>query len=536
MSRFASIDHSYRNDSAPSFALRAIALTLFFIAPAITTAGAQSPAPQQPAAAPASQQFIDIEQRLNSLTEKLTETQQALQQSLLEIQRLRAELDAMRSTSTSISGAQPSPTVAATNQATVSSSLQDQVQSLQEQQEILQAEVKQHEQTKVETESKYSLHVTGLVLFNAFSNVGVVDDAELPAFAFPRAPGSPHGSTGATIRQTVLGLAATGPTIAGAQSSALLNMDFFGGLTNNSYGYTAPSGYVRLRDSQLGLDWSKTTVQVGYTGPLISPLSPTSYATVAQPAFTGAGNLWEWSPQIRVEQRVPLFNHSGFHLEAGLIDPAGVNYYSAQLVSPVEASRRPGVEGRISFHADSRPTASPHSLVFGIGTYTANQVYSSDTHIHSWAVTGDWQIPLTHWIDFSGEVYRGRALGGLGGGAYKDTLTGIDPSTGLSRTIGVDAAGGWTQLKFILNSRMEANAAFGLDDAFSSNFEKVTIPAAAVWPIPVARNNSVMGNFIYRPMSSLIFSPEYRRILTWNYYGGSPYVANIFTISAGYRF
>jgi hypothetical protein len=283
------------------------------------------------------------------------------------------------------------------------------------------------------------------------------------------------------------------------------------------------------------LDWDKTTVQVGYTGPLISPLSPTSYATVAQPAFSGAGNLWVWSPQIRVEQRISLFTQSDLHLEAGLIDPAASNYYSAQLVSPVEASRRPGAEGRISFHADNRPTASPRSLAIGVGAYTASQVYSSDTHIHSWAVTGDWQIPLSHWIDFSGEVYRGRALGGLGGG-YKDTLTGTDPNTGLTRTIGVDTAGGWSQLKLNLNSRLEANAVFGLDDAFSSNFEQVTIPSTAVWPLPIARNSFVMGNFVYRPMSSLIFSPEYRRILTWNYYGGSPYVANVFTISAGYRF
>jgi hypothetical protein len=400
----------------------------------------------------------------------------------------------------------------------------------------LQAEIKQHEQTKVETESKYSLRVTGLLLFNAFSNAGVVDDADLPTFAFPRTPGASHGSLSATLRQTVLGLAATGPMIGGAQSSAIINLDFFGGVTNNSYGYAAPSGYVRMRDAQLGLDWSRTTVQVGYAQPLISPLSPTSYATVAQPSFTGAGNLWVWSPQVRVEQRIPLFTQSGIHLEAGLLDLPATNYYATQLVSPVEASRRPGVEGRISYHADSSATASPRSLVLGVGGYRASQEYASTTNIPSWAVTGDWQIPLSHWIDISGEVYRGRALGGLGGGAYKDILTGTDPNTSLPLTIGVDTAGGWSQLKLNFNERMEANAIFGIDDAFSSNFRQVTIPSTATWPVSVARNSSVVGNFVYRPMSSLIFSPEYRRILTWKYNGGYPYVANIFTLSAGYRF
>jgi hypothetical protein len=501
---------------------------------------AQSSSGQQTADAATTHQLNDIEQRLTSLTGTLTQTQQALQQSLLEIQRLHAELDALRTkdgvSATTASTTSASATTTSATSQSVSTSLETEVQALEEQQEILQAEIKQHEQTKVETESKYSLRVTGLLLFNAFSNAGVVDDADLPTFAFPRTPSASHGSLGATLRQTVLGLSATGPIIAGAQSSAFINVDFFGGVTSNSYGYAEPSGYVRMRDAQLGLDWSKTTLQVGYTQPLISPLSPTSYATVAQPSFTGAGNLWVWSPQIRVERRIPLFSQSGFNLEAGLIDTQASGYYSTQLVSPVEASRRAGVEGRISYHADSRTTASPRSLVFGVGAYTANQEYASITNIRSWAVTGDWQIPLSHWIDLSGEVYRGRALGGLGGGAYKDILTGADPNTGLPLTIGVDTAGGWSQLKLNFNARMEANAVFGVDDAFSSNFRQVAIPSTASWPISVARNSSVAGNFVYRPMSSLIFSPEYRRILTWKYNGGYPYVANIFTLSAGYRF
>jgi hypothetical protein len=486
------------------------------------------------------QQLTDIEKRLDTLTESLSETQQALRASLLEIQLLHAELDALRAKKTTLN---PDPSLGNVPLAgphslpqPTGSTDQEQIQALQEQQDIQQAEIKQHEQTKVETDSKYALHVTGLLLFNAFSNAGVVDDPDLPSYAFPRNPGSSHGSLGGDLRQTILGLAATGPVVLRAQTSAIINVDFFGGVASNAYGYTAASGYVRLRNTQLGLDWKTTTLQLGYTGPLISPLSPTSYATVAQPAFTASGNLWTWSPQLRVEQRIPLFSHSGLHLEAGLIDPSSPNYYSAQLVSPVEASRRPGAEGRISFHADSGPTASLRSLVIGVGAYTANQAYAGYPNVHSWAVTGDWQIPLTRGIDFSGEIYRGRALGGLGGGVYKDTLTGTDPLTGLSRTIGVDTAGGWTQLKLTANSRLEANAVFGLDDAFASNFEQVTVPVNAVWPTTVARNSSVMGNLVYRPMSSFILSPEYRRILTWNYYGTSPYVANIFTISAGYRF
>ena len=47
---------------------------------------------------------------------------------------------------------------------------------MREQQEAMQAEIKQHDQTKVETFSKYPLRLRGLILFNAFSNAGVVDN------------------------------------------------------------------------------------------------------------------------------------------------------------------------------------------------------------------------------------------------------------------------------------------------------------------------------------------------------------------------
>ena len=490
-------------------------------------AGSRMYSQAAPAASPQSRQITDIENRLNEVTAALAQTQKALQQSLIDIEHLRTELNAMRQTNAALPP--PSPATAS------SSSVEAQIAALHEQQEVLQAEIKQHDQTKVETESKYSLKVTGLVLFNAFSTAGVVDNAELPSLALPRNPGSSHGSLGASVRQTVFGVAATGPMIGGAQTSATLNADFFGGTTTNAFGYATPEGYVRMRDSQLSLDWSKTTLQLGYTNPLISPLSPTSYATVAQPALSYSGNLWAWSPQIKLEQRVPLVGNSGFALEAGLISPISPIYNSVQLDSPIEASRRPAVEGRISYHADNTANSSPHSLDFGVGAYTANQFYNSTNRIHSWAVTGDWRIPLSHYFDLSGEVYRGNSLGGLGGGVYKDILTGTDPITGLSRTVGVDTAGGWAQLKLNMGQRFEANSMFGLDDAFASSFRSVILPSGSGALIQSARNSTITGNVIFRPRSSLFISPEYRRLLTWRI-TGAPYSANIFTLSAGYQF
>jgi len=485
-----------------------------------------------------------MESRLDEVTSALSQTQQMLERSLVEIQRLRTEIDALRAQTPGAATAVPAAETAGIQNAPAvldhptvagSGTPPDDLKTLHEEVDALQSEIKQHDQTKVETASKYPLRVTGLALFNAFSNAGVVDDVELPTFALQRGPGSSHGSAGATLRQTLLALEATGPRLGSARSFADISIDFFGNVSTNAYGYSSPSGLVRLRQGQVGLAWDKTTAQVGFTGPLISPLSPTSFATVAQPALAGSGNLWTWVPQLRVEQRIPISDQRSLALEAGLIYPQSPGYAAIQLDSPVEASRRPGYEGRISYRAHDTGSGNRRPFVLGVGGYSANQFYSSATHIHSWAVTGDWQVPLGARLELAGEVYRGSALGGLGGGAYKDILTGTDTVSGLARTTGVDTEGGWSQLKLRFGSTLETNAIFGMDEALSSNFDGLIL-STSTYPLELyARNQSVVGNLIFRPRTYLILSPEYRRILSWRY-TGSASVANIFTLTAGFQF
>ncbi len=486
---------------------------------------AQYPTQNAPAqtstAAPDTQRIADIERRLNEVTA-------ALNQSLEEIQALRAQLAALQGTTV-----HPTP---ATPETASSSAPKDDHQTLQdmkEQQETLEAQVKQHEQIKVETVSKYPLRVSGLILFNTFANAGSVDNVELPTIALMRFPGASHGSSGATLRQTLLAIDAIGPRFAGARTSAEASLDFFGGVASNASGYAYAPGLVRMRQSQLSLDWTNTTAQVGYSGPLISPLSPTSYAMVAYPALAASGNLWTWSPQLRVEQHFPITGSQRLALEGGLIYPQSPGYTSTQLDSPVEASRRPGYEGRVSYRMDTA-AAGDHPFVLGFGGYSANQFYSSAVQVHSWAVTADWQVPLRA-LDLSGEFYRGRALGGLGGGGYKDVVTGTDTLTGLGRTVGADTVGGWSQLKLHFSPTVETNAAFGLDDVLASNFDGLVLTTTGNPNELNARTASTIGNLIFRPKTYLIFSPEYRRILTWRYTGAAN-VANIYTISAGFQF
>ena len=126
--------------------------------------------------------MVAIEAKLDELNEALSQTEKMLEKSRAEIQSLHSQLDALRAQT------------AATSLSTAASDLQDanagpprsqDLEAMREQQDAMQAEIKQHDQTKVETFSKYPLRLSGLILFNAFSNAGVVDNAELPTIAIP---------------------------------------------------------------------------------------------------------------------------------------------------------------------------------------------------------------------------------------------------------------------------------------------------------------------------------------------------------------
>jgi hypothetical protein len=490
------------------------------------------PASAVPPSSMADTHSVELEQKLEAISSALVVTHQQLDQSQREIEQLREELVQIKK---QLGLVQPVPaessspaTTADAAKATAAA-----IEDLRERQQTLEAQVKVHDQTKLESSSKYPLHVTGLILFNAFVNRGSVDNIDLPeAAANNQNNTTGNGSAGGSFRQTILGLEGYGPRIAGARTTATVDLDFFGGLAYGSYASSA--GTVRMRTASINLDWANDSIQAGMAAPLISPLSPTSYAMVAAPALAGAGNLWTWAPQLRYAHQVPLQSGRRLQLEFGLWDPPTAGYSTNQLFrapSPGEASKQPGYESRISYGTFT----GEHPFHIGLGGYYSRQSYSGNQSVDSWAATTDWRVPLGSRFEVSGEGYRGRALGGLGGGVYKDVLSGIYTPTGLNAYRGLNAIGGWTQLTTRFSQSLEANASIGLDNGYASDFHEFIFPPTVTATQLRARNKMVFGNLIFRPKTYLILSPEYRRVWTWPIYGNVS-TADIFTLSAGYQF
>jgi hypothetical protein len=377
---------------------------------------------------------------------------------------------------------------------------------------VLRAQVDEQQQTKVESASKYRVKLSGLILMNAFSNRGAVDLQDIPGRAFNS---QDPGAIGATLRQTILGLQVIGPELAGARTSGSVNVDFAGGFPVRPYGLTY--GLLRLREAKFNLDWKNDSLMVGQETPAISPLSPTSYATVAEPAFSWSGNLWAWTPQVIFSHRVHTSDQSYFSFGGGLALPMTEDQpvnSQFNIPGPGELSRRPAFEAV----AEWRSTMNGEPLRIGLGGYSSRLKYEFGRNVNAWAGTAFWEVPFGRYLQWSGEAFRGEGLGGLGGGIWQTEVFNGNPTSPSSILRPLNTVGGWTQLKVKAMPKLEFNVAGGQDNvlAFDLRWAPQLI---GEYDTVFARNRAALVNTIYRPKSNLLFSVEYRKIWTYQYTG-----------------
>jgi len=270
------------------------------------------------------------------------------------------------------------------------------------------------------------------------------------------------------------------------------------------------------------MDWTNTSLVVGQDAIFFSPNSPTSFATLAIPALTYAGNLWSWVPQIRVEHKVALGEESSLIFQGGILDPVSGEVPGAEpgtsynrQAGPGEASRQPAYGTRIAWTRN----VFGQPLRVGIGGYYTRQDYAFNRNVDGWAGMTDFDLPLNRQFSLSGKFYRGRALGGLYGGIGRSVLFSGDPTLASTEVQALDSIGGWAQLKYRPANKWEFNAAFGMDNPYASDLKYFAYPVSYGDPT-LARNQGSFVNMIYRPRSDLLFSAEYRHLTTYSLIDG----------------
>jgi hypothetical protein len=470
----------------------------------------QSPAVAAPGSA--GQELSTAIQELRAQVQELRTTVAEMKSEAAEYRaqsdELRRELESIRSNAVT-----PNPqagTAAEANAMPASNTVLQKLASLDETTQLLESEIRSQYQTKVESASKYRLRLSGLVLLNLFSNRGYVDNLDFPTYA---ASANLYGTTeafGGTLRQSEIGLEVFGPELAGAKTSGEVQFDFGGGFPAGALD-GVNSGLVRLRTASMRLDWAHTSIVAGQDGLFISPQSPTSFATLVVPSLGYSGNLWAWTPQLRVEHRFDLSEGQSVLVQGGILDnlTGEPSYGTHRQLQAGESSGLPGFAARTAWNG----TLKGRPLTLGVSGYYSRQNWGFDWNVDGWATATDWRIPLAPRMELSGEFYRGRAVGGIGGGIGQSVLFSGNPFDPLSNFRAVNSAGGWSQLKVLASPKLEFNGAFGIDNPFSADVHAFVSPIG-YYPVVLSANRSAMANFIYHPRSDLLFSGEYRHLRT----------------------
>ena len=480
---------------------------------------AQTPAAQT--APPAS-----TEEKVQRLTDAVAQVQAQMLANQKQLEELRRQLAALQAQVAAEKN--PGTTLVQPDASSAAATLSAAVDEIRERQEMQESQIATHELSKVETQSKYPLKLSGLLLFNSFVNTRQVDVSVAPSYAIPG-----PGSTGLSLRQTVLGFDARGPRVFGATTRGDLRVDFFASSAQSNY---AASGVLRLRTAHADLDWKHTQAFVELDRSILEPNEPTSLLAVALPELAWAGNLWNWNPQVGVSHEFAISDTSSFNVQAALIDtfdprPPGIP--SAATVTQTESSRWPGSEARFAFEHDTKDGRAE----FGAGGYFSPHRTGVGDSFDAWAGTADLRLPISHLFDFTANAYRGQALDGLGAGGYINYY--YLYSYGYPTAHALDDVGGWTQLKARAGQRIEFNAGVGADNPFAREVKAAAAylagsPSGAAYS-GLARNRGVYSNVIWSPNAYLQFSLEYKRLWT-NYTSGPAAFSDSIGLGAGYKF
>jgi hypothetical protein len=363
-------------------------------------------------------------------------------------------------------------------------------------------------QEKVEASQRFPISLTGMMLFNGFLNGKNAGGDENPTYVSATSGASTNG---ATVAQTLLGLRYESPkALWGAAVNGSVYFDFYGG------DGTSLDHIARLRTADFQLDWTNTSVTVGQDKPLIAPRDPFSLAQVGVSPFTGAGNLWLWSPQAKVEERFNFGDYSGLRAQLGLYEMGGRFVDGATYSGGyVDSSAGPALEGRFEFwHKFSEHTR----IELAPGFHTA-QTAENGISVPSRLFSFDWFANPWEKIEFSGAFYRGENIAGLGT---------IEPGyfeAGPRSVIPVQSIGGWAQLAWLATPKLTFHLIAG-----QHNNEASEVAAGLLY-----KNQGYAANMIYRLAPNVLFSLEGMQLRT-SYLGSGTRLNNHYDLGVAYLF
>lgn len=321
----------------------------------------------------------------------------------------------------------------------------DAVEKLADSLAVQSARMEEQAQSKVESLQRFPIRITGMALFNAYTN----SHSEGSYFSPIATSSVSNRAAGGTLSQSIVGLEFFGPgTFLGGKIRGNIQVDFYP--FTAAYGTKpvedAASGVLtpRLRTGSITIDWGSRSIMFGQEKPLIAPRDPVSLAQVGLPPLSGAGNLWEWQPQVRLEQIFRISPGNSVTAQAALFSTQETNTPVPAAFATTLEPTRPGWEGRVEY-AHRRGDESlfefapgfHYSVSHAAGYSVASRIFSLDGLFRP--------FPLA---ELTGAFFAGQNVAGLGG---------LGPGfrvTGDGDLYAVNSRGGWLQLALFPTRRL----------------------------------------------------------------------------------
>jgi hypothetical protein len=441
--------------------------------------------------------------RVEQANARLERENRELANQLAELKRELAASPPGAAASTAVTTGLAAP--AGTAAAAADSSAAPQA-TLEERQTIVERRVDEQAQIKVEASQRYPIRITGMALFNAYYNSRYGGGQQYPGAASLNA--SPP-AVGGTLRQSIIGLEFHGPkTFFGADVNGAVAMDFFtGGVSFNST--------FRLRTGSINLDWKTTKFMVGIEKPIFNPREPASLAQVGVSPLTGAGNLWLWIPQARIEQDFAFTGHTGLRARVGIVQTHETPPYDAASGTPAPSSR-PGAEGRVEFY---HQIDDDRRLEVAGGFHTS-QTHAGGFSIPSRVYAGDWFYNPFRKLEWTGAFFTGENVTNLGAGPINEGY-----AVYRSSAIPITTRGGWTQFTIHAVRRVDLHL-----------FSGTQYYESRVLDINDASRTVAFGaNIFFRIAPNVLIGPEAAQFRTL-YIGRGTRLTNHYDFALAYLF
>jgi hypothetical protein len=275
------------------------------------------------------------------------------------------------------------------------------------------------------------LQFYGFIREDVILDDGRPDSTQSPLFIMPEAQRA--GSTYTMHpRLTRFGFNLAGPemaSLAGARLTGKFEIDFQNGGRDSR-------AIPRYRHAYMSINWRSSSLLVGQTWDLISPLFP---SVNADTLMWNAGNLGDRRPQIRATV-TPATGRAQWSLAfaAGLTGAVDQLDLDTDGIRDGEAGGIPTLQGRVGV---SYPLGT-RRLVGGLWAHGSRQEVATpvagETRFSSHAFGGDLEIPLGARGVFRGEAWSGSNLPDIRGGIGQ----GVNRATGA----GIDSTGGWAEI------------------------------------------------------------------------------------------